>query len=57
MDVDTVTPPELARLTGLVEAKPEAFASGDEDIRIAALAAAKHVFDIGTLYPCHSVYF
>jgi U3 small nucleolar RNA-associated protein MPP10 len=47
MQSDVVPISELDRLSKLVEAKPESFASGDEDVRIAALAAAKHVFDMG----------
>ncbi|EJD47644.1 Mpp10 protein [Auricularia subglabra TFB-10046 SS5] len=38
-------PPPLARLSSLLDEKPEALATGDEDIRAASLAAAKFVFD------------
>ena len=39
-------PSQLGRLASLIEKKPESFATGDEDIRDAALFAAKYVFDL-----------
>lgn len=41
--------PPLAELATLLDTKPEALATGDNDIRLAALQAAKFVFDNGTL--------
>lgn len=39
--------PELEPLVKLVEEKPEGFAFGDAEIKNAALAATKFVFDLG----------
>lgn len=50
-------PPEellLAQLSSLLEVKPEALATGDKDIQLAALQAAKFVFDNGPCYPYFS---
>ena len=58
---DVVVPPPLAQLTSLLDAKPEALAIGDEGVRLAALQAAKFVFDHGNvphLFICtHCIYF
>lgn len=45
--VDVVLPPLLQGLTSLLDTKPEGLATGDQDIRLAALQAAKFVFDSG----------
>lgn len=45
--VEAELPAELNRLVSLIDEKPEAFGSGDEDIQDAALAAAKYIFDLG----------
>lgn len=49
MEVDTSSGfhPQLAPLVGLVEERPEAFATGDVEIHTAALEATKFVFDLG----------
>ena len=41
-----VLPPPLSRVSELVEARPQAFLSGDEDTHTATLHAAKYVFDL-----------
>ena len=40
-------PLELLDLSTRLEQQPEALATGDEELQIAALKAAKHVFDMG----------
>lgn len=45
--LDLVIPDELNNLSILVEKSPERLASGSEDLRLAALQAAKYVFDMG----------
>ena len=40
-------PQELSILSTRIDEKPESFATGNEDIRLAALRAAKYVFDLG----------
>ena len=42
---EIVLPKELSSLSSAIEAKPESFATGDKDIKDAALAAAKDIFD------------
>lgn len=44
---DLVIPDELGNLSTLVEKTPEVLATGGEDVRLAALHAAKYVFDMG----------
>jgi hypothetical protein len=44
---EPVVPVEFNQLATLVHTKPESFATGDDDIRMAALTAAKHAFDTG----------
>lgn len=44
---DIQLPLELLNLSTHLEKKPEALATGDEELQIAALKAAKHVFDMG----------
>ncbi|KAL5495224.1 MPP10 [Sanghuangporus weigelae] len=39
-------PAELSRLVSLIDEKPEAYGSGDNDIQEAALTAAKYIFDL-----------
>ncbi|KAF5370209.1 hypothetical protein D9615_010047 [Tricholomella constricta] len=48
MAIDTARKsfPELQPLSDFIEAKPECFASGSEDIRDAALSATKFLFDL-----------
>ena len=41
-------PPQLEGLSKLLSEKPEALATGSEDIRQAALDATKFIFDLGT---------
>lgn len=41
-------PPELDVLAKKIEEKPEALAYADKDIREAALAAAKYIFDLSS---------
>ena len=45
--LDLLIPDELNNLSTLVEKSPERLASGSEDFRLAALQAAKYVFDMG----------
>lgn len=40
-------PDELATLSSRIDEKPESFATGNKDIQLAALQAAKYVFDRG----------
>lgn len=40
-------PEELATLSSRIDEKPESFATGNKDIQLAALQAAKYVFDRG----------
>jgi hypothetical protein len=48
---DVHVPNELNNLSALMEEKPEMLAAGSEDIRLAALHAAKYVFDMGASEP------
>ncbi|THH15981.1 hypothetical protein EW146_g4585 [Bondarzewia mesenterica] len=43
---DVQLPPNLQRLSSIVDEKPELFASGSKDIRDAALSATQFVFDL-----------
>jgi len=45
------TPPVLGKLSSLIDARPEGFIRGDEEIRKASLEAAKYVFDLGMSTP------
>lgn len=48
MDIDEVQlPEELDALSTLIDSKPEALATGDKDIQLAALRATKFVYDLG----------
>ena len=49
-------PSELAKLSSLLDEKPETFATGDKEIEEAALAAAKYIFDLSELrlLPCNN---
>ena len=40
-------PSELQELSLSIDEKPDSFAVGNEDIRLAALKATKYVFDLG----------
>lgn len=44
---EIVLPHPLAELSVLLDTKPEALATSDKDIRLAALQATKYVFDTG----------
>lgn len=48
MSDDIQIPGELSRLSSLISAQPESFASGSKDIRDAALTATKYIFDLGS---------
>ncbi|KZT74654.1 Mpp10 protein [Daedalea quercina L-15889] len=43
---DLVLPPQLERLTLLIDEKPEALALGDNDLRVEALKATKYLYDL-----------
>ena len=45
-------PPELDKLTNLVEERIENFAIGDKDLQDAALGAAKYIFDLSEFTVC-----
>ena len=45
---EIVLPEQLATLSLRLDDKPESFAFGNKDIQVAALQAAKYVFDLGT---------
>ena len=45
-------PPELDKLTNLVEERIENFAIGDKDLQDAALGAAKYIFDLSAFTVC-----
>lgn len=40
-------PPELQNLSMVVENNPESFATGNDEIQVAALNATKYVYDLG----------
>lgn len=42
-------PTQLSCLSRYIDTKPESFGHGDKDIRLAALQAAKYVFDMGEI--------
>lgn len=44
---DIELPQELDSLSNVVESKPEALATGDKDIQLAALRATKFIYDLG----------
>ena len=57
MDPEVIQlPPELETLSNLVEETPEKFASGSEEIRAAALSAAKFVYDLGMFPTSDSIF-
>lgn len=56
MDVDSMDhdslaevelPQELEALSNVLDSKPEALATGDKDIQLAALRATKFIYDMG----------
>ncbi|KAI0348039.1 Mpp10 protein [Trametopsis cervina] len=49
-----VLPTELLALSTRIDEKPESFATGNKDIQLAALQAAKYVFDIALKSEAHS---
>lgn len=44
---DVQLPQEFIKLSTLIEEHPEYFAFGSKDIQVAALDAAKYIFDLG----------
>lgn len=44
---DVELPQELAALSNILESKPEALATGDNEIQLAALRATKYIYDLG----------
>lgn len=50
LQLDEEAPAELGRLGTLIQDKPEGFAIGEEELRAAALTAAKYAFDMGECY-------
>ena len=46
-EVEVVLPEQLAVLSTQIDNKPESFATGNKYIQLAALQAAKYVFDRG----------
>lgn len=42
-------PEKLAKLSTCVDEQPESLVTGSKDIQLAALQAAKYVFDLGTV--------
>lgn len=51
MDHDSLAevelPQELEALSNVLDSKPEALATGDKDIQLAALRATKFIYDMG----------
>ena len=47
-------PEDLSRLSSVIDKKPEAFASGDDEIRNTALEAAKYIFDLSAFRPVYA---
>jgi hypothetical protein len=43
---DTILPEDLLKLSNLLEDSLETLSSGNEEIRVAALSATKHIFDL-----------
>lgn len=49
---DIELPTELAALSSRIDERPESFATGNKHIQLAALQAAKYVFDLGSFTVC-----
>lgn len=45
---DLIRPPQVERLTALIDQKPEALALGDSELRVEALKTTKYLYDLGT---------
>lgn len=41
-----ILPPQLQKLSTILDESPESLAAGDSELHAAALAAAKHIFDL-----------
>ena len=44
---DSTLPEQLLELSSCIDERPEALATGSKDLQVAALQAAKYVFDLG----------